>query len=189
MLSKLWELFYTFARVGITTFGGGYAMLPILHREIVENKGWATEEEMADYYAISQCTPGIIAVNVATFIGRKEAGIIGGIAATLGQVFPCLVIICVITGLLTNFSDLEIVQDAFNGVRACVCVLILNAVLKLFKTDVVDIATFLIFLAVLAGAAFTNLSPVLFVVVAGVLGVVLRALHLDGASRKEAAGK
>lgn len=102
---------------------------------------------------------GIIAVNVATFIGRKEAGIIGGIAATLGQVFPCLVIICVIAGLLTNFSDLEIVQDAFNGVRACVCVLILNAVLKLFKTDVVDIATFLIFLAVLAGAALYQSVP------------------------------
>ena len=115
------DLFLTFAQIGVCTFGGGYAMLPILHREIVENKGWATEEEMADYYAISQCTPGIIAVNVATFIGRKEAGIIGGIAATLGQVFPCLVIICVIAGLLTNFSDLEIVQDAFNGVRACVC--------------------------------------------------------------------
>ena len=93
MLSKLWELFYTFARVGIITFGGGYAMLPILHREIVEKKGWATEEEMADYYAIGQCTPGIIAVNVATFIGRREAGIIGGITATLGQAFPCLVII------------------------------------------------------------------------------------------------
>ena len=151
MLSKLWELFYTFARVGITTFGGGYAMLPILHREIVEKKGWATEEEMADYYAIGQCTPGIIAVNVATFIGRREAGIIGGIVATLGQAFPCLVIICVIAGLLTNFADLEIVQNAFNGVRACVCVLILNAVLKLFKTDVGDLATFLIFLAVLAG--------------------------------------
>ena len=189
MLSKLWDLFYTFARVGITTFGGGYAMLPILHREIVEKKGWATEEEMADYYAIGQCTPGIIAVNVATFIGRREAGIIGGIVATLGQAFPCLVIICVIAGLLTNFADLEIVQNAFNGVRACVCVLILNAVLKLFKTDVVDLATFLIFLAVLAGAAFTNLSPVLFVVVAGALGIVLRALGLDGASRKEAVKK
>ena len=87
--------------------------------------------------------------------------------SNLGQAFPCLVIICVIAGLLTNFADLEIVQNAFNGVRACVCVLILNAVLKLFKTDVVDLATFLIFLAVLAGAAFTNLSPVLFVVVAG----------------------
>ena len=189
MLSKLWELFYTFARVGITTFGGGYAMLPILHREIVEKKGWATEEEMAEYYAIGQCTPGIIAVNVATFMGRREAGIIGGIAATLGQAFPCLVIICVIAGLLTNFADLEIVQNAFNGVRACVCVLILNAVLKLFKTDVVDLATFLIFLAVLAGAAFTNLSPVLVVVVAGALGIVLRALGLDGASRKEAVKK
>lgn len=186
-MGKLWELFWTFARVGAMTFGGGYAMLPILQREVVEKKQWATEEEMADYYAIGQCTPGIIAVNVATFIGRKEMGVPGAIAATLGQVFPCLVIISVIAGVLTNFADLKIVQDAFGGIRACVCVLILNAVIKLFKTDVVDAATFLIFLAVLAVSAFTSLSPVVFVVLSGALGVLVRALHLDGKARKEAA--
>ena len=186
MAGKLWELFWAFARIGAVTFGGGYAMLPILQREIVEKKQWATEEEMADYYAIGQCTPGIIAVNVATFVGRKEAGIIGGIVATLGQVFPCLIIICVIAGVLTNFADLKIVQDAFMGIRACVCVLIFNAVVKLFKTDVVDLPTLLIFSVVLAASAFTNLSPVLFVVLAGVLGVVIRTLGLDGNSRKEA---
>lgn len=184
---KLWELFWTFGRIGAMTFGGGYAMLPILQREIVENKGWATEEEMADYYAIGQCTPGIIAVNVATFIGRAQAGAAGAAAATLGQVFPCLVIISVIAGILTNFADLAVVQNAFGGIRACVCVLILNAVIKLFRTDVVDLATFLLFLAVLAGAALTGLSPVAFVVAAGVLGVAVRALGLDGKARKEEA--
>ncbi len=183
----LWTLFWTFAKIGAMTFGGGYAMLPILQREIVEHRGWATEEEMADYYAIGQCTPGIIAVNVATFIGRGQAGIPGAVAATLGQVFPCLVIISIIAGILTNFAELKVVQDAFAGIRACVCVLILNAVIKLFRTDVVDLATFLLFLAVLAGAALTNLSPVLFVVAAGALGVVLRALKLDGRARKEGA--
>lgn len=187
MAKKLWELFWTFARIGVMTFGGGYAMLPILQREIVENKKWADEAEMSDYYAIGQCTPGIIAVNVATFIGRKEAGILGGIVATLGQVFPCLVIICIIAGVLDNFAELKIVQDAFGGIRACVCVLIFNAVVKLFRSGVVDKATFAIFLAVLIASAFTNLSPVLFVVVAGVLGVAVRALGLDGKSRKEAA--
>ena len=187
MANKLWILFWTFARVGAMTFGGGYAMLPILQREIVENHGWATEEEMADYYAIGQCTPGIIAVNVATFVGRKQGGLPGAVAATLGQVFPSVVIIGVIAGVLTNFAELKIVQDAFGGIRACVCVLILNAVIKLFKTDVVDLPTFLIFIAVLAVSGLTNFSPVVFVVTAGALGVLIRMLRLDGESRKEAA--
>ena len=78
------DLFVTFAKVGVMTFGGGYAMLPILQREVVDNKGWATEEELMDYFAIGQCTPGVIAVNTATFIGQKQRGIAGGILATLG---------------------------------------------------------------------------------------------------------
>ena len=93
MAKRLWELFYTFAKVGVMTFGGGYAMLPILQREVVENKGWATEEELANWFAIGQCTPGVIAVNTATFAGRKVLGNIGGVVATLGVVFPSLIII------------------------------------------------------------------------------------------------
>ena len=107
--------------------------------------------------------------------------------ATLGQVFPCLVIITVIAAALSNFADLKIVQDAFGGIRACVCVLIFNAVLKLFKTDVVDLPTFLIFAAVLLASAVSDLSPVVFVVAAGGLGVLVRMLGLDGKSRKERA--
>ena len=85
---KLWQLFTAFARVGVMTFGGGYAMIPILEREIVDKHGWASNEELMDYYAVGQCTPGVIAVNTATFIGRKQAGIRGGIVATCGIVFP-----------------------------------------------------------------------------------------------------
>ena len=91
-MTSLWELYITFFKVGIMTFGGGYAMLPILQREVVENKGWATEAELADYYAIGQCTPGVIAVNTATFIGQKTKGVAGGIIATLGVVSPSLLI-------------------------------------------------------------------------------------------------
>ena len=129
----LGELFLTFAKIGVMTFGGGYAMLPILQREVVENKGWATEEELADYFAIGQCTPGIIAVNTATFIGQKLCGAPGGITATLGVVFPSLVIITVIAAALRNFAEIPAVRHAFAGVRVCVCVLILNAVVKLWK--------------------------------------------------------
>ena len=142
------DLFLTFAKVGVMTFGGGYAMLPILQREVVENKGWATEEELTDYFAIGQCTPGVIAVNTATFIGQKNKGIPGGILATLGVVFPSLVIISLLAGVITAFSHLAWVNHAFGGIRVCVCVLILNAVVKLFKKAVIDKPTMVIFLAV-----------------------------------------
>ena len=124
------DLFLTFARIGGLTFGGGYAMLPMLQREVVEKRGWATEEELMNYYAIGQCTPGIIAVNTATFVGQKTAGILGGIIATLGVAFPSLVIICIITAFIQNFAELAVVQNAFAGIRVCVCVLIFNAVLN-----------------------------------------------------------
>ena len=168
------QLFLTFAKVGVMTFGGGMAMLPILQREVVEDKGWATDEELVDYFAIGQCTPGIIAVNTATFIGQKQAGIIGGIVATLGVVFPSLVIVSILAGLITNFSHLAWVQNAFAGIRVCVCVLIFNAVVKLFKGSVKDWAAGLIFLAVLAAALLTDLSPVIFVAAAAALGIVIQ---------------
>ena len=175
-IKELTDLFLTFSRVGVMTFGGGYAMLPMLQREVVEKKGWATEEELTDYFAIGQCTPGIIAVNTATFIGRKRGGVPGGIAATLGVVFPSLVIITVIAALLSNFADIPAVQHAFSGIRVCVCVLILNAVIKLWKKTVIDWITFAIFLAVLALSLFTSLSPVVFVLAAALIGVVVRSL-------------
>lgn len=174
MWKMLWELFYTFAKVGVMTFGGGMAMLPILQREVVENKGWATDEELTDYFAIGQCTPGIIAVNTATFVGQKQQGILGGIVATMGIVFPSLIIISALAGVINTFSHLAWVQHAFAGIRVCVCVLIFNAVVKLFKGSVKDWAAGLIFLAVLAAALLTDLSPVIFVAAAAALGIVIQ---------------
>ena len=171
------DLFITFAKVGAMTFGGGYAMLPILQREVVENKKWASEDEIADYFAIGQCTPGVIAVNTATFIGTKYKGIVGGIIATLGLVFPSLVIISSIAALIANFSSYSIVHHAFVGIRACVCVLILNAVIKLGKKSVINIPTALIFIAVLALSFFTDLSPVIFVIASAIMGIIIKALE------------
>ena len=171
----LWTMFITFAKVGVMTFGGGYAMLPILQREVVEKKGWATEEELMDYYAIGQCTPGVIAVNTATFIGMKYKRIRGAVIASLGVVFPSLVIITAIAGILTRFSHLVWVQDAFAAIRVCVCVLIFNAVRKLLKKAVVDVWSLLIFLAVLAASVFTSLSPVIYVVLAALAGIVMKS--------------
>ena len=185
------DLFLTFARVGVCTFGGGYAMLPILQRELVEKKGWVTQEELADYFAIGQCTPGAIAVNTATFVGQKRGGVSGGVTATLGVVFPAVVIILAFAAFLQNFAQLPVVIHAFAGVRACVCALILSSVLKLRKGSVVDRATLVIFLVIFPLAVVGNfvtfpdtalwgaalnflLSPVVLVVAAGVAGLCLR---------------
>ena len=180
-MRKLWELFISFAKVGVMTFGGGYAMLPILQREIVDNKGWATEEELMDYFAIGQCTPGIIAVNTATFIGKKTKGILGGIVATLGIVFPSLVIISLLAGVIEAFSHLEVVQNAFGGIRVCVCVLIVNGVVKLYKKAVVDKWTLAIFILVILGSYFLPISPVIFVLAAAIIGLLIKEL---GGKRK-----
>ena len=183
------DFFLTFAKIGAMTFGGGYAMLPILQREVVENKGWATEEELIDYFAIGQCTPGIIAVNTATFIGHKKAGILGAVAATLGLVFPSVVIITLLAGVIEAFSHIQWVQHAFGGIRVCVCVLICNAVVKLYKKAVVDRLTLLIFLAVAVGSYFANISPVVFVVIAAVLGILLADRMARSESNKGGAAK
>ena len=175
-MKLLLDLFLTFARIGVLTFGGGYAMLPIIQREVVEKKKWATEEEVMDYYAIGQCTPGVIAVNTATFIGRKHAGIPGGVVATLGVVFPSLVIITVIAAFIANFADLPLVKNAFAGIRACVCVLIANAVVKLWKKAVIDLPTLLIFLVVFIASVLTPLSPVVYVLLAAGAGILIKTL-------------
>lgn len=175
-MKELLELFWLFAKVGVMTFGGGYAMLPILQRELVENKQFATEEELMDYFAIGQCTPGVIAVNTATFIGRKQKGALGGIVATLGVVFPSLIIIILLAGVIEAFSHIEWVQHAFGGIRVCVCVLIANAVVKLGKKAIVDTATLIIFLLVTIGSFFTSISPVIFVVLAAAAGIILKTI-------------
>ena len=179
-MKQLLELFLAFARVGVMTFGGGYAMLPILEREIVENKGWASHEEIMDYYAVGQCTPGVIAVNTATFVGFRTAGAAGGIAATLGVVFPSVVILSLIAGVLTNFADIPAVRSAFEGIRVCVCVLIFNAVVKLWKGAVPDKAALCLCLAVFVLSVFLKVSPVVFVVLCAAAGILFTRLGVRG---------
>ena len=179
-MKKLIELFLVFAKIGGMTFGGGYAMIPILERELVENRGWASSEELMDYYAVGQCTPGIIAVNTATFIGNKLYGIPGGIAATLGVVFPSLVIITLIAGILSNFADIPAVKSAFADVRVCVCVLIFNAVIKLWKSAVVDKGALILCLLVFGLSMFLDLSPIIFVVLCALGGILFTRLGVRG---------
>lgn len=166
----LLDLFISFVKVGAVMFGGGYAMLPILQASLVDKKHWITQEEIMDCYAISQCTPGVIAVNTATFVGHKLAKIPGAIIASLGVVFPSVVVITVIAMFLRNFADLEVVRNAFAGIRVCVCVLVVNAVIKLWKSAIVSKFSIVVFLIVLGLAAFTDLSKIYFVVGAGLAG-------------------
>lgn len=172
-MKTLFELFYIFARIGGFTFGGGYAMLPMLEREVVEKKKWATQQELLDYFAIGQCTPGIIAVNTATFVGFKIKGVLGAIFATFGVIAPSIVIVSIIAAFISNFQQYEVVQWAFAGIRAAVVALIVSAVLKVAKKSIVDIVTVIIFLIVAALSFFTDMSPVIFVVTAGVCGLVI----------------
>lgn len=171
-MKELFDLFLTFAKIGSVTFGGGYAMLPILQKEFVENRAWATDEELMDYFAIGQCTPGIIAVNVSTFIGNKRKGVLGGIIATLGFIFvPCLLLM-IIAACLKNFAELEIVKNAFAGVRVAVCVLILNAVERLWKKSIVNKSALCIFAFVFLLSLFTSVSPAILVVFSAIAGII-----------------
>ena len=182
------KLFWAFIKVGGLTFGGGYAMLPILQRDIIEKYGWATEEEVMDYYAMAQCLPGIIMVNTSAFIGRKLKGIKGGIVAAVGSTVPSLVIITLIAMFLSAFTHYSVVQDAFAGVRVCVVILIVNAVVKLWKSAMVDWKCFfLIFLPICALSLFTDVSPVLLEVAAAVAGVAISVISSKCAGRGEEA--
>ena len=168
----------TFAKIGSVTFGGGYAMLPILQRECVDKHGWATEEELTDYFAIGQCTPGIIAVNVSTFIGNKRKGALGGVIATVGFATVPMILLSLVAAGLGYLLTYPVVRSAFGGVRVCVCVLILNAVLRLWNKSVLDAKTLCIFgaiflLSVFGGLLPVSISPALYVVAAAAAGLLL----------------
>ncbi len=172
-MKELWNLFTTFCRIGGFTFGGGYAMLPMLQKEVVEKHHWATEDEVLDYFAIGQCTPGIIFVNTATFIGYKQKGIPGAIAATVGSIFPSLCIVMFIAAVLNNFAELPVVQHAFAGIRVVVSVLIINAVKGLWKKSIVDKLCMVIAAASFLVSVWVDISPVWIVIAAAVLGIAV----------------
>lgn len=170
-MKDLWILFWTFVRIGCFTFGGGYAMLPMLQKEIVDRHHWATEKELIDYYAIGQCTPGVIAVNTATFIGYKQKHILGAIMATLGLVSPSFIIIMVIASILDNFSELTAVQHAFAGIHVIVAVLVLNVVIKMFKTGIKDWLGTGLFIGTLIIGLFFDISPIYIIITTALIGM------------------
>ena len=193
-MKDLLELYWAYLKIGCVNFGGGYAMLPLLERELVTKRGWTTMEELRDYFAIRQSTPGVIALNVSTFIGQKRKGVAGAIAAMLGFLTAPIAIILVIAAFLRNFAELEVVQHAFAGIRVCVCVLILQAVLRLWKSSVVDVFTMVLYAVILALSAvstFTSLLPfkipaAVLVILAGLAGLAASLVkNKKNAARKE----
>ncbi len=174
-MKEIISLFTSFFKIGIMTFGGGYAMLPMLERELVDKKKYITMEEIMDYYAVGQCTPGVIAVNVATFIGYKRKGIIGGIFATLGVIFPSIIIITLLASVLSMIAGHPIVEHAFAGISVAVCALIVQAIFKLSKSGIKDIMTVII-AAIAFALSLLGLSPIIIIILAGVIGVTAKTL-------------
>ena len=191
-MKDLLDLYWTYLKIGCVNFGGGYAMLPLLERELANKKGWVTLDELRDYFAIGQCTPGVIALNVSTFVGQKRKGVAGAIAAMLGFLTGPIAIILILATFLRNFAELEAVQHAFAGIRVCVCVLIVQAVLRLWKKSIVDpftLALYLVILALFSVSSFTSLLPVkipaaVLVILAGLAGLAASLLK-----NKKNAGK
>ena len=171
-MKELLKLFFVFARIGGFTFGGGYAMLPMIQKEIVENKKWATDEEIMNYYAVGQCTPGVIAVNVATFIGYKLKGIWGAVWATLGVIAPSVAIITIIAAFISNFAHIPAVQHALAGINVIVSVLVLNAVINLWKKGVKNIFGIVLFALAFAVSVFLDISPLYTIIVSIVCGIL-----------------
>jgi chromate transporter len=171
-LKIYWDLFWAFFRIGGMTFGGGYAMLPMMKRELIERFNWVDEQELLDYYAIGQCTPGIIAVNTATFVGNKLRGLPGALVATGGMVAPSLVIILCIAAFIENFAELQTVQYAFSGIRVVVLALILDTVISLWKTGVKDRFGLCIAIFVLCTWFVPWLSSVWVVAICALAGIL-----------------
>ncbi len=171
-LNELLQLYWSFFKIGGLTFGGGLAMLPMLEHELVEKRDWISQDELLDCYAIGQCTPGIIAVNTATFVGYKKRKVAGGIFATLGMVCPSLIIITLVASVLNAFMNNEIFIHALNGIRGVVCALLINTVINLGKKSLKSKMTWGIFIVVMIVSFLLKVPTVLLVVAAAVFGIV-----------------
>lgn len=172
-MKELLELYWTFFKIGSFTFGGGYAILPILERELIRKKGWATMDEVMDYYTVAQITPGVIAINVSTFIGYKLKGIIGAIISTAAFVSPSCIIITLIAAFLSNYQHVPPVQHAFGGIRVAVGALVLDTVIKMIRGFYRDSRALVLFAVTLGVSVFFSPSPVFVVTGAGIAGFIL----------------
>ena len=184
-MKELLTLFGLFFKIGIMTFGGGYAMLPMLERELVTKRDYVTMEEIMDYFAVGQCTPGIIAVNTATFIGFKRRGILGGIFATIGVVTPSVIIITLLASVLQLIAGNEIANNAFAGISVAVCALVIQAILKLIKSGIKDALTVGIAIGAFITSFFLDASPIIVILASAIIGIVAKRIFDKADAKKE----
>jgi len=178
-IKDLGQLYGTMFKIGAVTFGGGYAMLPILEREFVEKRQWTTSDELMDWYAISQVTPGIIAVNVATFLGNKRMGLIGGIVATLGLVCPSLIIITLIAMFISNFSEILWVQKALMGINVGVAAILTHAAFTFGKKAVKNVLGIILLIISFVLIFFLHVNTIWIILGSALIGVLLSACRGD----------
>ena len=173
MLKILLELYVTFFKIGSVTFGGGYAMLPVLERELADKKKWTTGEDLLDYYAVSQVTPGVIAVNVSTFVGYRLRGVPGALAATAGIVSPSIIIITIIAEFISNFESIVCVQKALGGINVAVTALLTYAVYNFAKKSIKKWWGIIFYAASFCAIFFFSVPSVLVILVSAVAGIAI----------------
>ena len=169
---RLWSLFCTFFKIGAFTFGGGYAMIPLIQKEAVEKKGWITDEDILEIIAIAESTPGPVAINSATFVGYRTCGFFGAACATLGVVLPSFCIILAIAYVLNEFQELKVVQYAFNGIRAGVLALLFKALITMYKKSPKGWVAYVVMAAAFVLTAFLKVNVLLVILACGVFGLM-----------------
>lgn len=172
-LKQFFELYFAFVKIGAFTFGGGLAMMPIMQRELIEKRGWVTEEELIDYFAIGQSTPGIIAVNVSTFVGYKRLGWFGGIIGTLGVVTPSWVIIMLLAGAISSVDKYPLAQKALKGINVAVAALLTSVIVKFSKKTIKNIWNAVFMLLAFALIYFLKVQSVWIILSALIIGCLL----------------
>lgn len=172
-LKQFLELYFAFVKIGAFTFGGGLAMMPIMQRELIEKRGWVSEEELIDYFAIGQSTPGIIAVNVATFVGYKKLGWLGGIIGTLGVVTPSWVIIMLLAGAISSVDKYPLAQRALRGINVAVAALLTSVIVKFTKRTIKNFWNALFMLLAFALIYFFKVQSVWIILSSLIIGCLL----------------
>jgi len=180
------KIFFTFFKIGLFTFGGGYAMIPLIHFYVVDKYKWLGEKEFVDIIAIAESTPGPIAINSATYIGYKKYGVKGSISATIGVVLPSLIIIILISAFLMQFKENQWVECAFLGIRIGVSVLILNAGIRIYKKTDKNILSYVLMLFGLTMVMFDLISIVFVILIGGVVGIVFSLIMKNKEVHKDA---
>lgn len=183
-IKNLFQLYWSFFKIGGLTFGGGLSMLPMLERELVQRRKWVTEEEILDFYAIGQCTPGIIAVNTATFVGYKKEKILGGIFATLGMISPSIIVISLVAAFFEMFLSNKWFAHALMGVRSVVCAMLINTVINLGKKSLKSVYSWIICIVILALGFFTKIPTVVLVLMAATVGIIVNEIKFRREEKK-----